>query len=136
MADLSVLGFQDSENFRYERPQYTEFPQDAVASFANIYRTQLLDPRSVVVVAEDWKRPDEASDFDSSLCKKDSSDRTDAPAERVVVGVACWVFPEGSPRIGQFVVSDVGGPEKAPDRDLCQRRVDIFTRVKEDEEKR
>ena len=135
MADLIVLGFKDSEIFRYERPRYQEFPQDAVASFANLYRAQLLDSRSVVVVAEDWQRPDEASHFPFPSSENDSSDRTDAPAKRVVVGVACWILPEGSPRTGQFVVPNVGGPEPAPDRDLCQRRVDIFTSVKEAEEK-
>lgn len=134
MADLSVLGFKDSEIFRYERPQYKAFPQDAVASFANIYRSQLLDPRSVVVVAEDWQRPDEASHF--SLSKNDSPGHTDTPAKRVVVGVASWILPEGSPRIGQFVVSNVGDPEAALDRDLCQRRLDNFSRVKEAAEKK
>ena len=134
MADLSVLGFKDSEIFRYERPRYEDFPQDAVASFANLYRSQLLDPRSVVIVTEDWQRPDEASHF--SPTRDGSSDCTEKPAKRVVVGVASWILPEGSPRIGQFVVPDVGDPEPAPDRDLCQRRLDIFTRIKEAEEKK
>lgn len=96
MAELSVLGFKDSEIFRYERPRYKDFPQDAIASFANLYRSQLLDPRSVVIVAEDWQRPDEASHFSES--KDDSPDCTDKPAKRVVAGVASWIFPEGSPR--------------------------------------
>lgn len=134
MADLSVLGFKDSEIFRYERPQYKKFPQDAVASFANLYRSKLLDPRGVVIVTEDWQRPDEASHFPPR--NDDSPDRTDKPAKRVVVGVASWVLPEGSPRTGQFVVSNVGDPEPAPDRDLCQRRLNIFTHVKEAEEKK
>ena len=134
MADLSVLGFKDSEIFRYERPGYKEFPQDAVASFANLYRSQLLDPRGVVIVTEDWQRPDEVSH--SFPRKDDSPDRTNKPAKRVVVGVASWVLPESSPRTGQFVVPNVGDPEPTPDRDLCQRRLNIFTHVKEAEEKK
>ena len=133
MADLSVLGFKDSEIFRYERPRYKEFPQDAIASFANLYRSQLLDPRGVVIVTEDWQRQDELSHFPPS--KDDSPDRIDKPAKRVVVGVASWIFPEGSPRTGQLVVPNVGDPEPAPDRDLCQRRLNIFTHVKEAEDK-
>lgn len=52
MARLSVLGFKDSEIFRFERPRYDKFPEDAVASFANLYRSQLEDLRDVVVVVE------------------------------------------------------------------------------------
>ena len=118
MADLSVLGFRDSEIFRFERPRYNEFPQDAVASFANTYRSQLLDPQVVVIVAEDLRESNELSHFQ----------QTGALEESVVVGVASWHFPEGSPRTGQFTVPIVGDPWPAPDRDLCQRRFDLFTR--------
>ena len=58
------------------------------------------------------------------------------PPKRIVVGVASWILPEGSPRTGQFVVPNVDNPERTRDRDLCQRRLDIFTQVKESEEKR
>ncbi|KUJ07815.1 uncharacterized protein LY89DRAFT_725553 [Mollisia scopiformis] len=88
IADLSVLGFRDSEIFRFERPRYQEFPQDAVAAFSNIYRTQLLDPLAIVVVVEDLRLPE---------------DETGATrqTERVVVGVASWDLPEDSPRKGR-----------------------------------
>ena len=128
MAEVSVLGFKDSEIFRFERPRYEEFPKDAVASFANIYRSQLLDPRSVVIVAEDWYRSDEVSHFDFG--EEETRDK------RVVVGVASWVLREGSERTGQFVVPNVGDPEPTRDRDPCKRRLDLFTRTKEAEEKR
>ena len=134
IADLSVLAFKDSEIFRYERPRYEEFQKDAVASFANLYRLQLLDPRGVVIVIEDWQRPDEASHFPPS--QDDGSDDTEKPAKRVVVGVASWMLAEGSPRVGQFVVPNVGDLEPAPNRDLCQRRLDTFTRIKEAEEEK
>ena len=134
MADLSVLGFKDSEIFRYERPRYEEFPQDAVASFANIYRSQLLDPRGLVIVAEDWQRPDELSHSPPS--EDDDPDCASKPVKRVVVGVASWILPEDSPRIGQFIVPNVSEPGPTLDRDLCQRRLDIFSRVTENEEKK
>jgi hypothetical protein len=133
MAELSVLGFRDSEIFRFERPGYEQFPHDAVASFANLYRSQLLDPRVVIVVAEDWRRPDEAS---NSPPQDKNLDHTAGPAERVVVGVASWDLPDGSLRTGQFVVPDVGNPWPAPNRDLCQRRYDLFTRFNEASEKK
>lgn len=127
MAGLSVLGFKDSEIFRFERPRYEEFPQDAVASFANIYRSQLLDPRGVVIVVEDWFRSDEVSHF--------SPREEDAPGKRVVVGVASWRLPEGSKRTGQFVVPNVGDPEPALNRDLSKRRLELFKRIEEAKEK-
>ena len=134
LADLSVLGFKDSEIFRYERPRYKDFPQDAIASFANIYRSQLLDPRGVVIVTEEWQQLGQVSHFS---CDKDNSlDPAEKTLKRVVVGVASWVLLEGSPRTGQFIVPDVGDPEPALDRDLCQRRLDIFTHVKDTEEKK
>ena len=83
-------------------------------------------------MAEDLQRQDEPSHFP----KDQRVDCVDKVAKRVVVGVASWMLPEGSPRTGQFVVSDVGEPEPCPNRDLCQRRLDIFTRVKETEEKK
>ncbi|KAL2680347.1 hypothetical protein Neosp_007944 [[Neocosmospora] mangrovei] len=129
MAELSVLGFKDSEIFRFERPGYENFPHDAIASFANLYRSQLQDPRVVAIVAEEAPRPDDTTHFqpphhDATL------------VGRVVVGVASWVLPEGSSRTGQFVVPGVGDPEPAPDRDLCQRRLDLFTGAKEATEKK
>ena len=137
LATLSVLGFKDSEIFRFERPRYAEFPEDAVASFANIYRSQLLDPHGVVIVAEDWQRPDEAL---LPAPQGGDLDRTEAnahaEAQRIVVGVASWILPDGSPRTGQFVVSDVGEPEPSPNRDLCQRRLELFTRISEATEKK
>lgn len=84
-------------------------------------------------MTEDWQRRDEASPF--SQAKDDSPDSTDKPAKCVVVGFARWVLPGGWPRTGQSVVSNVGDPEPAPDRDLCQRRINIFTQAKEAEEK-
>jgi GNAT superfamily N-acetyltransferase len=54
---------------------------------------------------------------------------------RAVVGVSSCILPRGSPRTGQFVVLDAGPPELAPDRDLCRRRLDIFTAVSEATEK-
>ncbi|CAI6336340.1 unnamed protein product [Periconia digitata] len=128
MAGLSVLGFKDSEILRYERPHFKEYPQDALTSFANIYRSQLSDPLAITIVSEDWRVPDELSDFPQ---------RTDPPAaERVVVGVASWNLPKGSRRAGQFVVPDVGHLEPSPDRDLCQHRLNLFTRITEVEEKK
>ncbi|KAJ3462254.1 hypothetical protein MRS44_010807 [Fusarium solani] len=87
-------------------------------------RSQLQDPRVVAIVAEEAPRPDDTTYFqpphhDATL------------VSRVVVGVASWVLPEGSSRTGHFIVPGVGDPEPAPDHDLCQRRLDLFTRTKE-----
>ena len=70
--------------FRFQRPQYEEFPQDAIASFANIYRIQLLNPRAVITEAEDWWRSDEASRIPRP---GDDFDNTESLPKRVVVGI-------------------------------------------------
>ncbi|GAP84018.2 putative acyl- N-acyltransferases [Rosellinia necatrix] len=126
IARISVIGFRDSEIFRYERPRHAEFPEDAVTSFSNIYRNQLLDPLTVVVVAQDEPNPTD-TDGDPG-CTGASDQRV------VVVGVASWRFPETSPRQGQFVVPDVGDPRPAPNRDLCQHRLDLFNRITKETE--
>ncbi|KAI0399863.1 hypothetical protein F4802DRAFT_587731 [Xylaria palmicola] len=123
IARISVTGFRDSEIFRYERPRYAEFPEDAIASFANIYRAQLLDPLAVVIVAQDWPN---STDGDA--------DRSGTSGQHVVVGVASWRLPETSPRQGQFVVPGVGDPRPAPNRDLCQHRLDLFSRITQETE--
>lgn len=133
MAHLSVLGFKDSEIFRYERPHYEEFPRDAVASFANIYRAQLRDERAVAIVAEDWQQAEEELEPD---CPETGASNSSQPYKRVVVGVASWIFPQGSPRTGQFVDPDVGEPEPTPDRDICQSRLELFTRISTDTEQK
>lgn len=113
LAALSVLGFQDSEIFRYTRPRYVDFPQDAVASFANLYRAQICDPRAVVIVTEDWPLAEDHP--------------ADSLPPRVVVGVASWILPARSARLGQFAGSNMGPATAAPpDRDLCASRQQVL----------
>nr|POE47696.1 hypothetical protein CFP56_01027 [Quercus suber] len=134
LAELSVLGFKDSEIFRYERPEYNKFPFDAVTSFYNIYRAQLVNPRAVVIVAEDNQRSDEAIHLSSQ--SKDRLDDSNAHSERVVVGVGIWILPSGSIREGQFVPPCVGDPLPAPNRDLCLRRLERFVHIAETTEEK
>lgn len=125
MAELSVLGFKDSEIFKYERPNYDEYPQDTLAGVRNMYRSQLLHPRAVVIVAEDCYCDDEvASEYQFS-----AGNKVNKLSKRVVVGVASWFLPDGSPRTGQFVVPDVGKLEPTKDRDLSKHRLKVFTAI-------
>ncbi|KAI0107866.1 acyl-CoA N-acyltransferase [Nemania sp. FL0031] len=123
MAEVAVAGFNATPRFLSERPRYKEFQEDTIASFANTFRAQLLDPRMVVIVAEDSPRPDEGTVGSSSA------------DPRIIAGVASWRFPEGSPRYGQFVEQDVGVPRTALNRDLNQQRADIYSRILEETEK-
>ncbi len=82
----------------------------------------------MIIVVEDWQRL-EASHF------VPPADRT-AQKRRVVVGVASWILPEGSPRTGQFVVPVPDNSIPSLSRDLCQRRLEIFTHVSEATEKK
>lgn len=125
LGALSALGFNDSEIFRYARPRGEEFPDDAAASFSNWLRSQLLDPRAVMIVAEDWEEPESEK---SSLS---TAEPAVAGRKRVVVGVTVWYLPQGSPRTGQFVTLEVCDPAPCLDRDLCVSRLEIFRRAKD-----
>ncbi|KAI0869955.1 hypothetical protein GGS24DRAFT_477102 [Hypoxylon argillaceum] len=118
MAELGVAGFRGSNAFRYVRPKHEEFPEDAAAWYANLFRSQLLDPLTVVIVAEDWDQSGASS-----------------TGERIIVGIASWRLPEGSPHHGQFIVAGVADERKAIDRDLSQKRLDLFLHIIGDAEK-
>ena len=120
LADIDVLGFKDADETRYWEPLHGYSPQDALASSTRLYRLKLLELQCVVVVSEDWQASDEASLLSPRV--DDGLDRNRRSMKRVVVGSASFSFPEGSPRIGQFVVAGVGDPGPHLYRDICQRR--------------
>ncbi|KAJ8125442.1 hypothetical protein O1611_g8198 [Lasiodiplodia mahajangana] len=125
LAEVTVAGFNSTARFLSERPGYKNFPEDTLASFANLFRAQLLDPQMVVIVAED-----------SPSAAKGSVGSSSSANGPVVVGVASWRFPEASLRHGQFVELNVGAPRTAPNRDLNQQRADIYSRVLGETEKK
>lgn len=125
MASVSVLGFRDSEIFRFTRSLHDTFPDDSVASFAKLYRAQLRDPCTVVIVAEDKPVPDDPGHWASPA---------DIPA-MVIVGVASWRLPEAM-KSDELVVQDVGMDDATEDRDLSPRRMASYIRAAKQTEQR
>jgi hypothetical protein len=129
IAEVSVMGFKEIAFFTYARPDYKslKYTQDTIDSVYDIYRAQLLDPRIIVVVVDDEWQPDEESDLLPA---------STWPKYSVVVGIMSLVFPEGSPRTGQFVVNDVGEPKSVVDRNLLANRLEILAAAtKENQDK-
>jgi len=134
MGVVGTLGFRGSEIFKFARPHYEQYPQDALASWRNTFREQVCDPNAVVVVAEDEQVPDEGKDalllegYDVAASKKASYGEK---PRRVVVGVASWIFENGSGRKGQFNFTDPCSPEPSPNRDMNLRRLRLINETKE-----
>jgi hypothetical protein len=122
MAQLSVLGFKDSEIFRFIRPLHQEFPKDSQASFANWFRARMRDPSSIVVVAEDWPEFEELSRRLGPL-----------ESELVIVGVASWRFPPKA-RPQEALIPYIGPDDTCEDQDMCPRRAALFGRATEQAE--
>lgn len=123
IAVVSTLGFRNSEIFKFERPKYDQYPHDTITAFRNLFREQISDPNSVVVVAEDTRVQEEDQ----------SPDGVDDPAaipRRVIVGVCSWIFQNGSERKGQFAFPDPGPKEPALSRDLNQAHLKLVDDIK------
>ena len=126
IAVVSTLGFRDSEIFKFERPKYDQYPHDTITAFRNLFREQISNPNSVVVVAEDVRLPDE----DQNPLVDGADDSVVTP-HRVVVGVCSWVFQSGSERKGQFAFPDTSPTEPALNRDLNQAHMSLVDGIKE-----
>lgn len=124
------MAFRTSEIFRYTRPCYRDFPQDSVASFANLYRQQLRDPHAIVIVAEDWERA-EVDDIPDVPPPEppDAESHGTLGHRRVVVGTASWRLPAASPHSGQFVVLDTEHEYDMLHRDESAKRKSYFYAV-------
>ena len=135
MAELSVLAFQDSEIFRFVRPGCNKYPWDTVASFVRFWRSQLRNPRVVVLVSEDWKLLGERR-VPCPCSKQVPRDSLGLLNERVVVGVCSWRFPSGSRREGQFACLGVGDYKAPKSRDLDPERSQALDSIRLDAEQK
>ena len=123
LAVVATLGFRDSEIFRFGRPHYDQFPQDAVAAFRNSFRDQICNPRAVVVVAEDEKlKENEDMERHNTSLEGESS--------RVIAGVGIWILE------AEFSRPDKCPHEPALSRDLDPRRLQQVDEVKEGGERK
>jgi hypothetical protein len=131
IAVVSTLGFQESEIFRFERLKHDQYPQDTLTAFRNLFREQISDPNSVVVVAEDVRLPG----GDQSSLVDDADDSAVTP-HRIVVGVCSWVCQSGSERNGQFAFPDASLKLPCLNRDLNQAHLSLVEGIKEDGERK
>jgi hypothetical protein len=53
IATVAAAGFFHSPTFQFQRRRYAEYPDDTLFSYWEDYRTSILDPECVVLVAVD-----------------------------------------------------------------------------------
>lgn len=104
---LAAAGFYHSNFFPYERPFANDYPSDTLASYRNMYRTAILDPSLVVLVAEDTLNKSETSSVYDALAKVYPPWDDQIPPEyldegKAIVGVTSLSLQSGSERKGQW----------------------------------
>jgi len=113
--------FKNSESFRYKRPFYDKYQDDALDIHAIIIQEFLWRPEYVVVVAKEKLTESQQKNGSTHpyaptpRAQAPSVPNGDGPQRWCVVAFGAWRFGESSPRRGQFVV-DVKDTEAPP---LC-----------------
>jgi hypothetical protein len=113
LADVPRIGvvaaasFFHSSWFHYERPHFDQYPRDTLSRYHDSFRNAILDPDSVVVVAEDSLDRAEAGHVYGALAEAYPPFEEQIPKEalgktKAVVPVANFSLLPGSPRHGQF----------------------------------
>jgi hypothetical protein len=99
---VATAGFYYSNADPHVRPRRMEFPTDTFLSYQAQFAKLIAAPDFVTVVALDAYDPQE-NDKIQAIIRPDRPLATPAPGGSIVVGVATWKLPPGSPRHGQFV---------------------------------
>lgn len=138
---VAAAGFYHSPFFAYERPYYSQYPLDTLASYRKAFRSAILDPDSVVLVVEDTLNETEAASVYAALSGVYPSFEQQIPKHlleqnKAVVAVACFSLVPNSNRRGQFqpdgklpwdpfsqraVLTLAGDDAKAPDDPVSNR---------------
>jgi hypothetical protein len=115
---VAAASFYHSPYFRYQRPDYREFPFDTVASYRVEFAKAILGNDSVVIVAEDTPEKDEIDHVYHELKEVYRSEPQAAISNpsKVIVGVCSLTLLANSARSGQFVPrgSNTSVPEPDP----------------------
>jgi hypothetical protein len=115
---VAAASFYHSPYFRYQRPDYREFPFDTVASYRVEFAKAILGNDSVVIVAEDTPEKDEIDHVYHELKEVYRSEPQAAISNpsKVIVGVCSLKLLANSARSGQFVPrgSNTSVPEPDP----------------------
>jgi hypothetical protein len=96
-----------------------------LAFFKNPWRKQLIDPTSVVIVAEDAKFPEEDQ---SPLV--DGMDKLRANSDRRIVGVCSWNLESGSARNGQFSPPGAESEEHSLNHNVDKPHMSLVDEIK------
>ena len=105
---VAAAAFYYSDVFQYERPDHKKYPKDTVASYRKSFSEAIFDDASVVIVAEEEQKADEAEHANEELRKIWPKA---VEGERVIVGVLVISFASGSRRVGQFKQGAVTQPQ-------------------------
>jgi len=89
---VSAASFYHSTFFPYYRPSYREFPHDTVASYRYEAHNGILNPDTIVLVAEDNYKEDESDSVYDALkaiypFSKDSKESVPKAGDQVIVGI-------------------------------------------------
>ncbi|KAF1963006.1 hypothetical protein CC80DRAFT_487429 [Byssothecium circinans] len=126
IATVAAAGFFHSPSFQFQRRYHAEYPDDTLSSYWTQYRTSILDPACVVLVAEDTLNENERAHVYEALQRTTAYRPGGGPSRgsTVVVGVASIAIA-GSRFAGQFQTNgarDTSTSLVAPKnmtRDLC-----------------
>ncbi|KUJ08322.1 uncharacterized protein LY89DRAFT_765174, partial [Mollisia scopiformis] len=105
-----TAAFRYSEQFIWERPYHSKYPQDTILSFRHEVTTLIKDPKMIVLVAVDKYEPDESSKTDATI-PVDNGWTPPEKGHEVVVGIAVWQLEPGCKRIGHFQPSSSNYPD-------------------------
>lgn len=108
---VAAAGFHSSGVFQLERPGYNRYPRDTVASYRSHYRTAILDPDVVVLVAVGTYKQGEVDEVYDALSvvyeEVGGVAGIDVQEERksaqVIVGVASLSLKADGVRHGEFL---------------------------------
>ncbi|KAF9630982.1 hypothetical protein BFW01_g1854 [Lasiodiplodia theobromae] len=117
---VSTAAFFNSPVFHYFRPEYKDHLQDTVASYRASCAKEILDPDTVVIVAEDTLKEDESVSVFPELRRAyppfhDQIPTYSSETRRVVVGVASLSLKAVPALSGQFLPDDENPEEHCND---------------------
>lgn len=131
IALVAAAGFYYSPVFHYQRPYYDAFPEDTIASYQAEYESVMLDPNSIVLVAEQVPDANETDKAYKALQRLCPSKPQTGSNGKVVVGVASISLPPNSKRSGVIQLKGTSTyhvqTEPRQQRDQCTKGGELYS---------
>jgi hypothetical protein len=102
IATIAAAGFFWSPTFHYQRPRYAQYPEDTLSSYWRAYQSDLENPATVVLVAEDVSKQAEKDCVYQALRQSPMYSMGANGMCKAVVGVCSIDLKPDSWRMGQF----------------------------------